>query len=217
MMQIHSALNFRGSPASLAMQTILILCLLSLILMLRSTLATAAQPSPPTFLLPDAPSFNLTIPQFRAQFNQENAAFSFKEFRVINDPKTKAVITTAVSVINDSFYSSAALVPSSGKIKSLQLTWLLNNGKRATKQQDIIQCIASLIQFFTPQYNQPQSVKRAETLLSKGKGHDFSVTEEGAIRYIIADTGNNSLTFAIEPVRLTMNPKTGLDKPKVES
>ncbi len=199
------------------MQKILILCLLSIMLMLRTALADAVQPSPPTFLLPDAPSFNLNIPQFRAQFNQEYPAFSFKEFKVINDPKTQSVITTAVSVLNNSFYASAALVPGSGRIKSLQLTWLTKSGKRVEKQPNIVQHIAALIQFFTPQYDKQQSLQRADWLLRKSKGHDFSVTEEGAVRYIIADTAKQGLTFAIEPVRLTMNPKTGLDKPTIGS
>ena len=83
----------------------------------------ASSPTAP-YLLPGAPSFDITISQFREQFNQDNPSLPLNEFRAleVNDPN--ALILRAATKINENLYASAALERATLKIKSIQITWL---------------------------------------------------------------------------------------------
>ena len=50
-----------------------------------------------------------------------------------------------------------------------------------------------------------QSIALLAKLLTAGKNkHHYSQTE-GALRYVVADNGEKGLTFAVEPVKLTLS------------
>jgi hypothetical protein len=42
-------------------------------------------------------------------------------------------------------------------------------------------------------------------LLEKGKGSYFYQQQVGAIRYVVADNGDKGITFAVEPIKLTLS------------
>ncbi|TOM57204.1 hypothetical protein CGH73_27090, partial [Vibrio parahaemolyticus] len=70
------------------------------------------------------PSFDLTIPKLRNQFNQTYKDLYLHEYKVIASQDISAPYIRAASRINQYIYSSAVLERGSEKIKSLQITLL---------------------------------------------------------------------------------------------
>ena len=85
----------------------------------ESESATAAP-----YLLSGAPSFDLSISQFREKFNADNPKLPLNEFRSIATSRDQANLTRAASKINENLYASTALERGTLKIKSMQITWL---------------------------------------------------------------------------------------------
>jgi hypothetical protein len=48
-------------------------------------------------------------------------------------------------------------------------------------------------------------VAKLTKLLSDGKNKRYYAQTDGAIRYVVADNGEKGLTFAVEPIKLTLS------------
>jgi hypothetical protein len=165
----------------------------------------ANQPGKAPYLLPGAPSFDLTISQFREKFNQDSAPLALSEFRAITSSQDKDAITRAATKINENLYASSALERGTLKIKSMQITWLPIQGpeQKAAKAK-ALEYMAAVMRVFAP-FSKAQSQKKVTTLLTAAKNKRYYQQTEGAIRYVVADNGEKGLTFAIEPIKLALS------------
>lgn len=157
------------------------------------------------YLQAGAPVFDMTITQFREKYNAGNGALPLREYRAIDSRDDKSNLTRAASKINENLYSSIALERGTGKIKTLQVTWLPIPGpeQKASRDKALVY-MAAFMRFFEPMLSVEQSMQRVNALLTKGKGLRFYQQTEGALRYIVADNGEKGLTFAVEPVKLAL-------------
>ncbi len=57
----------------------------------------------------EPPTFDLSISQFREDFNSQNPSLPLNEFRAIDSSPDKANLTRAASKINENLYASTAL------------------------------------------------------------------------------------------------------------
>mgnify|MGYP004711872443 CR=1 FL=1 len=176
------------------------------------TAGSAVFADPPTaskiapYVQPGAPVFSDTIPQFREKFNSMNPDTPLPEYRTVDTGQVQNTVVLAVSKINDSLYSSTALEPGTGKIKSLQMTWVPLHGAGEKESRDLaFHYMAALIRFFSPQLTEQTSDRKLESLLKAAKINIPYFDAEGALRYVISDQGDKGLTLAIEPVRLMLN------------
>ncbi|XBS71762.1 DUF1454 family protein [Acerihabitans sp. KWT182] len=157
------------------------------------------------YLLSGAPTFDLTIVKFRESYNQNNPTFPIGEFRSIDNRNDPVNLTRAASKINSTLYASTALEKGSGKIKTLQLTYLPVVGPGEKSARTIaISYMAALVREFEPGLTVAQSTTRVSDLLAKGRGSHFFQQSWGPLRYVVADDGDKGLTFAIEPVKLAL-------------
>ncbi|HDH0766241.1 TPA: DUF1454 family protein [Klebsiella pneumoniae] len=138
----------------------------------ESESTTAAAP----YLLAGAPSFDLSISQFREKFNADNPKLPLNEFRSIATSRDRANLTRAASKINENLYASTAL-----------------------------EYMSAMIRAFVPTFSQAQSQQKLQKLLAAGKGKRYFADTEGAVRYVVADHGEKGLTFAIEPIKLALS------------
>ncbi|WP_117034694.1 DUF1454 family protein, partial [Klebsiella pneumoniae] len=105
-------------------------CTLFFLLCSALTVTTTAHAQTPDtattapYLLAGAPTFDLSISQFREDFNSQNPSLPLNEFRAIDSSPDKANLTRAASKINENLYASTALERGTLKIKSIQITWL---------------------------------------------------------------------------------------------
>lgn len=157
------------------------------------------------YLQMGAPSFDMTIGQFREKYNAANTTLPLGEYRAIDTPDDKSNLTRAASKINENLYASTALEHGSGKIKTLQITWLPIPGPdQKAAREKALAYMAAFVRFFEPMLSEEQSQKRVNDLLTKGKNSRYYQQTEGALRYIVADNGEKGLTFAIEPLKLAL-------------
>lgn len=174
---------------------------------LSAETATAVAP----YLLSGAPAFDLSISQFREKFNTDNPTLPLDEFRSITSPQDQRTITRAASKINDSLYASTALERGTLKIKSMQITWLPLQGAKAKSPQNnsaknkAKEYMSALMRTVIPTLTQEQSQQKLQNLLEQGKGKPYFAHTEGAVRYVVADNGEKGLTFAVEPIKLTLS------------
>lgn len=187
-----------------------LLCALSLMLPLAvshadpQTVEDGESPAAP-YLLPGAPVFDMTISRFREQFNIDNPTLPLNEFRSIETSRDRANLTRAASKINENLYASTALERGTLKIKSMQITWLPIQGpEQKAARAKALQYMAALIRSVTPTLSKAQSQARLNKLLSAGKNQYLYSQTEGAIRYVVSDGGEKGLTFAVEPIKLTL-------------
>lgn len=153
-----------------------------------------------------APTFDMTISQFREKYNAANETLPLGEYRAIDTPDDKSNLTRAASKINENLYASTALEHGSGKIKTLQITWLPIPGPdQKSSREKALAYMAAFVRVFEPMLSIEQSQKRVSDLLSKGQGLRYYQQTEGALRYIIADNGEKGLTFAVEPLKLALS------------
>lgn len=167
----------------------------------ESESATAAP-----YLLSGAPSFDLSISQFREKFNADNPKLPLNEFRSIATNRDQANLTRAASKINENLYASTALERGTLKIKSMQITWLPIQGpeQKAAKAK-ALEYMSAMIRAFVPTLSPAQSQQKLQKLLTAGKGKRYFADTEGAVRYVVADHGEKGLTFAIEPIKLALS------------
>ncbi|WP_075183272.1 DUF1454 family protein [Pantoea sp. 1.19] len=187
------------------------LCTGIALLILISGLAAAdrAVSLPPApYLLATAPSFDLTISQFREKYNAAHPTLPIAEYRAISGTRPGENLTRAASKINDNLYSSTALEHGSGKIRSLQVTWLPVPGDGAKPARETaLAYMAALLETFAPMLTAEQAQQRIATLLARGKGQRYYSQTEGALRYVVADNGDKGITFALEPIKLALGPE----------
>lgn len=158
------------------------------------------------YLLPGAPTFDLTITQYRSVFNSQNPGLLLNEFRAIASDRDKENLTRAATRINDRIYASAALERGTLKIKSLQITWLPAKAaeQKATKDK-AIEYIAAIIRSFTPSLSKKQSIEKINSLLNERKNRRYVAQSDGPLRYVLVDSGDRGLTFAVEPIKLMLS------------
>ena len=166
---------------------------------------TAAQVTAP-YLLPGAPSFDLSISQFREHFNKDNPKLPLGEFRSIEGPRDTPTLTRAASKINENLYASTALERGTLKIKSMQITWLPIQGpeQKAAKAK-ALEYMSAILKAFSPTHTRVQSQQKLQKLLAAGKNKRYYAETEGAVRYVVADNGEKGLTFAVEPIKLALS------------
>ncbi|MFC3393616.1 DUF1454 family protein [Brenneria rubrifaciens] len=157
------------------------------------------------YLLAGAPTFDQTIVQFRTRYNLSNPSLPIGEFRVVDTGNISSLLTRAASKINDRLYASTALEKGTGKIKTLQITWLPQQEEAEAKRTLAINYMAALSRAFVPSLTEEQSIEKVTELLAKGQGQRFYQQTEGALRYVVADNGDKGLTFAVEPIKLTLS------------
>ncbi|MCA6222293.1 YiiQ family protein [Photorhabdus antumapuensis] len=159
------------------------------------------------YLLPNAPSFDETIPRFREKYNRRNPTLPLREYRVIISKNIYLPLTRAASKINEKLYSSAVLERGSEKIKSLQLTLLPSENTAETQQNQMLaeQYMVALMRHFNPTLSQEQSKENIDNLLINSKKSPFYSHNIGAIRYIVVNSSEKTLTFAIEPIKLWLS------------
>ncbi len=163
----------------------------------------AAPPAP--YLQTGAPTFDMTISQFREKYNAANPDLPLYEFRAIAGDNDQSNLTRAASKINENLYASTALERGSGKIKTLQITWLPIPGPEEKAAHDkALAYMAALVRFFDPVLSTEQSMQHVTSLLAQGKGSRYTPQAEGAVRYVVANNGEKGLTFAVEPIKLVL-------------
>lgn len=177
--------------------------------MFSSPPALAAEPLTATtapYLLAGAPTFDLSISQFRENFNAQNQKLTLNEFRAFDSSRDKANLTRAASKINENLYASTALERGTLKIKSMQITWLPIQGpeQKAAKAK-ALEYMAAVIRTIAPLLTKEQSQKKLQKLLTAGKNKRYYAETDGAIRYVVADNGEKGLTFAVEPIKLALS------------
>ncbi|EJI8465997.1 YiiQ family protein [Salmonella enterica] len=158
------------------------------------------------YLLAGSPTFDLSISQFRENFNRQNPDLPLNEFRAIENSRDKANLTRAASKINENLYASTALERGTLKVKSMQITWLPIQGpeQKAAKAK-ALEYMAAVIRTVAPLLTKEQSQKKLQKMLIAGKGKHYYAETEGAVRYVVADNGEKGLTFAVEPINLTLS------------
>ncbi|ADU71164.1 YiiQ family protein [Pantoea sp. At-9b] len=187
----------------------------ALLLSLALTFPVWAEDAPPQdrsdhlpaapYLLPGAPTFDMTIAQFREKYNAANPDLQLLEFRAIDSHDDKSNLTRAASKINETLYASTALEQGTGKIKTLQITWLpLPGPDEKNAQEKAMAYMTALLRFFSPGLSAEDGHKKLDALLSAGKGSRYFSRNEGALRFVVADNGDKGLTFAVEPIKLAL-------------
>ncbi|MCG3485237.1 YiiQ family protein [Salmonella enterica subsp. enterica] len=158
------------------------------------------------YLLAGSPTFDLSISQFRENFNRQNPDLPLNEFRAIENSHDKANLTRAASKINENLYASTALERGTLKVKSMQITWLPIQGpeQKAAKTK-ALEYMAAIIRTVAPLLTKEQSQKKLQKMLIAGKGKHYYAETEGAVRYVVADNGEKGLTFAVEPIKLALS------------
>ncbi|EIK7366954.1 TPA: YiiQ family protein [Salmonella enterica subsp. enterica serovar Typhi] len=158
------------------------------------------------YLLAGSPTFDLSISQFRENFNRQNPDLPLNEFRAIENSRDKANLTRAASKINENLYASTALERGTLKVKSMQITWLPIQGpeQKAAKAK-ALEYMAAIIRTAAPLLTKEQSQKKLQKMLIAGKGKHYYAETEGAVRYVVADNGEKGLTFAVEPIKLALS------------
>ncbi|EBB4764700.1 hypothetical protein BSV91_16785 [Salmonella enterica subsp. enterica serovar Enteritidis] len=158
------------------------------------------------YLLAGSPTFDLSISQFRENFNRQNPDLPLNEFRAIENSRDKANLTRAASKINENLYASTALERGTLKVKSMQITWLPIQGpeQKAAKAK-ALEYMAAIIRIVAPLLTKEQSQKKLQKMLIAGKGKHYYAETEGAVRYVVADNGEKGLTFAVEPIKLALS------------
>jgi hypothetical protein len=112
------------------------------------------------YLLAGAPSFDMSISQFREKFNADNPKLPLNEFRAIATSRDQANLTRAASKINENLYASTALERGTLKIKSMQITWLPIQGpeQKAAKAK-ALEYMSAMIRAFVPTLSRRKASK----------------------------------------------------------
>lgn len=163
------------------------------------------------YLREDAPVFRMTPAQFREKFNSNYPHMALTEYQPIKTPEIKSPLIRAASRINSTLYSSVALDRNQRTIRSLQLTYTpiqpTEDKVEKANRTILTNYIAAFINVFEPTLTAERSQHNAIELLNKGKGAPFYQQTEGTLRFVIADHNEKGITFAIEPIKLSLSDK----------
>ncbi|AWK13974.1 DUF1454 family protein [Candidatus Fukatsuia symbiotica] len=158
------------------------------------------------YLLASAPTFGVTLIQFRKHYNQTNPTLPINKFRAVHEKGSLTPFTRAASKINENLYASTVLENGSSKIKTLQITYLPINGEKGKEAKSVaISYMAALMRQFQARLSVQQSISDIVNLLERGKGVHFYAYSVGAVRYVVVDNDKKGLTFAVEPVKLVLS------------
>ncbi|CDL84123.1 DUF1454 family protein [Xenorhabdus szentirmaii] len=159
------------------------------------------------YLMPNSPTFEVTIPAFREKYNKNHPEIPLYEYRVVASKNISLPFIRAASKINEKIYSSAVLERGSEKIKSLQITVLPSGNKQEDEKNLLLaqQYIVALINQFEPTLTIAQAKIQLEKLLKTAESHSSFSQKIGAMRYIIVNSSENIMTFAIEPIKLSLS------------
>lgn len=179
----------------------LLVCLTCLAMLMASAVALSAEKDDSTtapYLLSGAPTFDLSISQFREKFNHDNPLLPLNEFRAIATSRDQQNLTRAASKINENLYASTALERGTLKIKSMQITWLPIKGpEQKSAKAKALEYMSAVLRIFTPTLNVLQSQQKLQKILTSGKNKHYYAMAEGAIRYVVADNGEKGLTLSL--------------------
>ncbi len=129
------------------------------------------------YLLPGAPTLDMTIGQFREKYNLANPQLPLREYSAIDTRDEKSDLTRAATKINETLYSSTALEPGTGKIKTLQITWLPIPGPdQSASQAKALDYMTAMLRFFVPGLTQEEGRKSWKRCLKPVKAHDTMST-----------------------------------------
>lgn len=182
------------------------LCLTGIAALTTSPGPVFAAPAIASYLLSGAPAFDLSISQFREKFNAENPGLLLNEFHAISGSSDRVYLTRAASKISESLYASTALERGTLKIKSMQITWLPIQGpEQKAARAKAMEYMNAVLRIFTPGITKTQSSQKLQRLLAAGKNRRYYANTEGAIRYVVSDSGDKGLTFAVEPIKLALS------------
>ncbi|QIG04149.1 DUF1454 family protein [Proteus sp. ZN5] len=162
------------------------------------------------YLKQDAPVFEITIPELRAKFNQQNPLLSLNEYKIITNHDIAIPLVRAATRITPYLYSSAILERGSEKIKSLQLTLIHSPDSpelEKINREITTQYIITLVAQFDSSITQEQIQEALSLFAFKNQTSDYISHDVGAIRYIIVHENDQLTTFAIEPIKLSLNSK----------
>ncbi|CDG23218.1 conserved exported protein of unknown function [Xenorhabdus poinarii G6] len=164
----------------------------------------------PMYLQPDFPTFEETIPVFREKYNKKHPDIPLNEYKVIASQNISQPFIRAASRINQNIYSSAVLERGSEKIKSLQLTLLPSLNEHEDERNWILakRYMAALINQFEPTLSPEQAQIQLEKLLQAAATFSTFSQKMGAVRYVIVNSSENIMTFAIEPIKLSLSDTT---------
>lgn len=161
-----------------------------------------------TYLKQDAPVFEITIPEIRATFNQQHPELFLSEYKIITNNDIAIPLVRAATRITPNLYSSAVLERGSEKIKSLQLTLIHRSnsaGSDVDEQEIARQYLIALVTQFDNSITSAQIDEVLNLFAFKDNTPVYISHNVGAIRYVIAHEGDQLTTFAIEPVKLSLN------------
>nr|WP_319928869.1 DUF1454 family protein [Xenorhabdus sp. 12] len=163
--------------------------------------------SPLIYLLPDSPTFEDTIPVLREKYNKKNPKIPLYEYKVVASKDISQPFIRAASKINENIYSSAILERGSEKIKSLQITLQPSQNAQENDKNFALakQYITALISQFDPTLSPVQAKTQLEKLLKAAEKQSMLSQKMGAVRYVIVNSSENIMTFAIEPIKLSLS------------
>lgn len=161
-----------------------------------------------TYLKQDAPVFEITIPDLRAKFNQQNPTLFLNEYKIITNNDITIPLVRAATRITPYLYSSAVLERGSEKIKSLQLTLIHTPDAPQLEKENrdlAIKYIAMLVVQFDASITTTQVQEALDLFAFKENTPAYISHDVGAVRYVIAHEEGQLTTFAIEPIKLSLN------------
>lgn len=129
-------------------------------------------------------NLDLSISQFRENFNRQNPDLPLNEFRAIENSRDKANLTRAASKINENLYASTALERGTLKVKSMQITWLPIQGpeQKAAKAK-ALEYMAAIIRTVAPLLTKSKARKNCKRCLSPVKVN--TITPRPKARYVM--------------------------------
>lgn len=212
--------------------------ILSIVLLTSFSATSNTAPNAPTnespiaaYALPGAPTFNLTLVDFRSRHNKNFPQLHLEEYSAVSTPDDLP-FTGAITSITRAIRSSAALEKGTNKIKSLQITYYPEddpeyaqgslgstrfevdnshgkgeketaNGIETANRQLAIHYMAAIMQSFSPTLSTQQSLEKVVQLLNNGKNLNYYSQQDGLLRYVVSDNREIGITFAIEPINPT--------------
>lgn len=88
------------------------------------------------------------------------------------------------------------------------------DGKKLDKSDDkvsresrelAINYMAAIMRHFSPTLTFDQCTAKVSSLLNKGKGQLYFAQNDGAMRYVVSDSAEKGITFAVEPIKLSLS------------
>lgn len=190
-------------------------------LAISSASATTDGALPPTandLLTPyydiNSAEFNFTQGEFYRRFNNAFPQLSLPKYKKINPGRQQLPhLSYAASKINHYLYSSIVIDNKTKKVKTIQITYIptpanLENNivnqvidSNSSRETEAIFYISALMRWFNPSLSESQSQQWVIQHLNNGSGLPFYQQTSETLRYVVADHGENGLTFAIEPIK----------------